>query len=163
MTNTKTKTNTVKMPKAFHAQELKDLQDKAVEQYLKLPGIKFFQVKSDFLRDACKLFADKLSEGYKHAQADYHNSGSSFAISLFKKPEELEAECEAVREQVKAKYEADIESSVIIAKETLIAQRKAHFEKAKEDKKKKEEDALQAKLEKEAAELFDNFLSFKSG
>lgn len=155
---TKANTNTVKHPKAFDAEELKALQEAAVEKYLRLPGIKIFQVKSDFLRDACKLFAAKIEEGYQHAHAEYHNNSLPFAISLFKKEEELEAECEAVREEVTVKYKAEIAQQVEDAKSNLIAQRKAHFAKVEADKAKAAEDKLQADLEAEASKLFDQYL-----
>lgn len=157
MSKPKTNTNTVKQPKIFNAEELQRLQDQAVESYKLRPGVDVFVLRELYARQAFKLFAQKLSEGYVHAY-DHPHMENPYIIPMYKSQEEMEAEYETVREEVKAKYKAEIEASVQLAKDTLIQQRRDYLAKQEEEKKKKEETALQDRLEKEAAELFDKYL-----
>lgn len=161
MSKPKTNTNTVKQPKVFDTEELQRLQDQAVESYKLRPGVDVFVLRELYARQAFKLFAQKLSEGYVHAY-DHPHMENPYIIPMYKSQEEMEAEYETVRADVKNKYLAEIEASVQLAKDTLIQQRKEHFLKQAEDKKLKEEQELQSKLEKEAADLFDSFLDFKT-
>jgi len=148
---------TVKMPAAFNALELKARQDQAVTDYLNLPNITLFTIKAEILFQALDLLEQKLQEGYQRAREANHQS-HPFVIPMFKKPEEVEAELNTVRQQVEADYRAEIAAQVDEAKHNLIAQRKAAIQRAEQEKQRKIDEKLQKELEKEAADLFDHYL-----
>ncbi|HEY8331696.1 MAG TPA: hypothetical protein VIO83_10260 [Pseudomonas sp.] len=148
---------TVKMPATFDPKELKARQDQAVTDYLNLPNITIFTIKAEILFQALDLLEQKLQEGYQRARETNHQS-HPFVIPMFKKPEEVEAELNTVRQQVEADYRSEIAAQVDEAKQNLIIQRKAAIQRQEDEKKRKADEKLHRELEKEAADLFDSYL-----
>ena len=148
---------TVKMPATFSPEVLKIRQDKAVTDYLNLPNITIFTIKAEILFQALDLLEEKLQEGYQRAREANHQS-HPFVIPMLKKPEEVEAELNTIREQVESDYRAEIAAQVDEAKHNLIAQRKAAIQRQEDEKQRKADEKLQKELEKEADELFDHYL-----
>lgn len=148
---------TVKMPTTFDPKELKARQDQAVTDYLKLPNITILWIKAEMLFQALDLLEEKLQAGYQRAREINHQS-FPFIIPMLKKPEELEAELDTVRQQVESNYKAEIAAQVEEAKANLILQRKAAIQRAEQEKQRKIDEKLQRDLEKEAADLFDSYL-----
>lgn len=150
---------TVKMPTQFNAEELKRLQDVATQEWLNAPGHTTFVITEEYFIDACRKMADLLKQGYEHDTNGRHLS-HPFVIPFKKKEEEIQAELENVKANVKTRYENRIRGEVEEAKAKLIAQRKANHERKEREKAEQKEQKLLAELEQEAAELFDSYLNF---
>ena len=150
---------TVKMPTQFNADELKALQDAACQQHLAAPGTKTFTIVESSFMQICQRMASLIKDGYEHDTHGYH-SINPFVIPFVKKQEEIDRELEAVKADVESRYKAKIAAEVELAKANLIAQRRATLERKERERQEKVEQKLMDELEKEAAELFDSYLSF---
>jgi len=152
---------TVKQPTMFSAEELKRLQDEACQQWLAAPGSTTFTITESSFMIACQRMASLIKDGYEHDTHGYH-SIKPFIIPFVKKQEEIDKDLEVVKANVKTKYENKIRDEVEQAKTNLIAQRRATIERKEREKQEKAEQKLMDELEKEAAELFDNYLNFNT-
>lgn len=150
---------TVKQPTQFNAEELKRLQDVACQQHLAAPGTKTFTIVESSFMIACQRIVELTQQGYEHDTHGYH-SINPFVIPFIKKQEEIDKDLEAVKADVESRYKAKIAAEVEQAKANLIAQRRATLERKEKEKQERAEQKLMDELEKEAAELFDSYLSF---
>ncbi|WP_417707201.1 hypothetical protein [Pseudomonas sp.] len=150
---------TVKMPTQFNAEELKQLQEVACQQWLAAPGNATFLITESSFMIACQRIVELTQQGYEHLTHGHHRT-DPYLIPFKKKQAEIDKDLEVVKANVKTKYENRIRDEVQQAKSKLIAQRKANHERKELEKAEQKEQKLMDELEKEAAELFDSYLNF---
>lgn len=150
---------TVKTPSQFNAEELKHLQDVACQKWLLAPGNTTFTIAEPSFMIACQRIVELTQQGYEHLTHGHHLT-MPYLIPFKKKQEEIDKELEKVKKEVEELYKAKIMKEVEQAKANLIAQRRATLDRKERERQEKSEQKQMDELEKEAAELFDCYLSF---